>query len=102
LNPFRSLIRARVPVSFGSDCLPPSPLHGLACLSRHPVASERLDLREGLPLYRMGSPWESPRVLEIGAQADLVAIDSPSLEELPSGTIRAVWVGGDAAPRLTT
>ncbi len=97
LNPFRSLVRAGIPISFGSDCLPPGPLHGLACLSRHPVASERLLLSDGLPLYRKGSPWESPRILEVGAPADLVAIDAPSLKVLPSGTVRVVWVEGRPA-----
>jgi hypothetical protein len=50
-HPFRELLDDNVPLAFGSDCMPPSPLYGIGGAIDHPLTSERLTEEECLRAY---------------------------------------------------
>jgi predicted amidohydrolase YtcJ len=75
-----------VPVAFGSDCMPLSPLVGIESACRHPEQSQRISVEEAIRTYTLGSAYASfdedlKGSLEPGKLAD-VAILSGSVSRL--------------------
>ncbi len=79
MNPFASVLRAGVPLAFGSDGMPFGPLYGIWGALTHPDPKERLTLREALIAYTLGAAFacqveEQVGTLEKGKLADLVVL----------------------------
>ena len=92
-NPMREIADAGVPIAFGSDNMPFSPLFGINSAVNAPYPSQRLTVDEALCAYTRGAAWalreEATRgTLEHGKLADVVALngdpyDAPDrIEEL--------------------
>ncbi|MEW5826854.1 MAG: amidohydrolase [Candidatus Bipolaricaulota bacterium] len=99
-NPFRRVLDAGIPLGFGSDGMPLSPLYGVSSAVRAPHDAQRLTLGEAVHAYTVGSADLSGgapsggRIAE-GDPADLVLLDGP-LDATGIGVRRAArtWVGG--------
>ena len=84
-NPFRTFAKAGIRFVFGSDGMPPGPLHGLVGAVDHPVEGERLDRAEAIARYTLVPnqlrfhPREAG-TLEAGRLADFVVLDANPLE----------------------
>ena len=84
-NRYRSLLDAGVPLAFGSDCMPLDPLFGIQQTVTAPTAEQRLTVTEALRAYTSGAAYagfDENRLgtIEVGKQADLVALDSSPWE----------------------
>jgi predicted amidohydrolase YtcJ len=87
-NRYRSLLDAGVPLAFGSDCMPLDPLFGIQQTVTAPTAEQRLTVTEALRAYTSGAAYagfDENRLgtIEVGKQADLVALDSSPWEVNP-------------------
>ncbi|MEK7541395.1 MAG: amidohydrolase family protein [Patescibacteria group bacterium] len=52
INPFRSILNARVPLVFGSDDMPSGPIQGLAwAVAKAPLPEQRISMEEALRAY---------------------------------------------------
>ncbi len=82
-NAYRTLHAAGIPLAFGSDCMPLSPLYGLRSAVWHPLESERLlpglalALYTGAAAHLTGSAARG--TIGVGSVADLVVL-APRLE----------------------
>jgi predicted amidohydrolase YtcJ len=104
MNCFKSLIKARAKVVFGSDCMPLGPLYGIAGTVRHPSACGKLDIADAFRLYTEAGAFATfderkKGKLEPGYFADLVVLNkNPLLEKnLDALKIETVIVGGKFA-----
>lgn len=55
MNPFGSVLKANIPLAFGSDGMPFGPIYGILGALTHPDPNERLSLRQALLAYTYGS-----------------------------------------------
>lgn len=104
MNPFGSVVRAGIPLAFGSDGMPFGPLYGIVGALAHPEPSERLTLRQALSAYTYGAAFACGIEGQVGTiapgkLADLVVLshlpaDKNFVEEWQSIRIVAVFVGG--------
>jgi predicted amidohydrolase YtcJ len=101
MNCFRSLIKARARVVFGSDCMPLGPLYGIEGAVWHPSICGRLDIADAFRLYTESGAYatfEENRKgkIEPGYFADLVVFNKNPLEKknLTELKIQSVMVGG--------
>jgi hypothetical protein len=101
-NAYRSLLRAGVPLAFGSDCMPLGPLFGLRSAVAHPVAAERLAASEAMELYTASAATlvHSEGVhgrIRPGMAADLVVLSADPLESrsLATARVEATFLGGE-------
>jgi predicted amidohydrolase YtcJ len=111
-NPQATLIRRGIPLSYGSDGMPYSPLVGIyAAVTRKGIdgkiygEQERVSVREAVRLYTQAPAWftydeETRGALEVGKVGDIVvlgqdilAIDPERIKEIP---IEMTVVGGKA------
>ncbi|HZM14583.1 MAG TPA: amidohydrolase [Candidatus Krumholzibacteria bacterium] len=56
-NAYRTLLRAGVPLSFGSDCMPLGPMEGLRAAVQHPDPAQGLSPLEAVGLYTAASAF---------------------------------------------
>lgn len=101
MNCFRSLLKARARVVFGSDCMPLSPLYGIRGAVSHPSACGKLDIAEAFRLYTESGAYSTSEEkrkgrIEPGYLADLLVLNKNPLEEknLNQLKVRSVMVGG--------
>jgi len=102
-NPLRVIHDAGIPLAFGSDGMPPSPLLGIdgAIHGAYPV--QRLTIEEAIACYtdagaQLGFEGDEKGSLRLGALADLVVLDQdPRLDpnHVAERSIRRTFVGGD-------
>ncbi len=84
-NPLRLIHDLEIPLAFGSDGMPPSPLYGLHGATQGAYPEQRLTLEEALARYTEGGAYfgfsetETGR-LAPGMKADLVVLDEHPLE----------------------
>jgi predicted amidohydrolase YtcJ len=111
--PFKSMLRAGVPIALSSDC-PVEKLDAFACLhsatARHPwSAEEKLGVEEAIRAYCLGSAYAAHMEdrlgsLEVGKLADFVVLDAdPTViapDSLTGVHAEATYVGG--SPRSAT
>jgi predicted amidohydrolase YtcJ len=104
MNPFNSVIKAGIPLAFGSDGMPFGPLEGIVGALVHPEPSERLTLRQALLAYTQGASFAccvegQVGTIAPGKLADLVVLSHLPYEEAfvsewQSVKVIAVFVGG--------
>jgi len=102
MNPFGSLVRKRIKLVFGSDCMPLGPLYGIQGAINHPCEDERLSIAQAFLLYTESGAYatfEEKRKgkLERGYFADLTILNENPLEAQNYADLKveAVMVGGD-------
>jgi hypothetical protein len=99
-NPFRTFQEAGIRFVFGSDGMPPGPLHGMRGAVEHANPNERLGRAEAIAYYtdapnRAGLHQRDAGTLEAGQLADFVAIDANPLESpLDAIQVLKTVVGG--------
>ncbi|MGD9675227.1 MAG: amidohydrolase [Candidatus Bipolaricaulia bacterium] len=102
-NPFRQIADAGLPLGFGSDGMPVSPLYGLACAVRPPHDGQRLSLAEALSAYTAGGAYLAHEEadaggIDVGKRADLVVLDSTAAgrdADVGRWVIDRTFVGGE-------
>lgn len=102
MNCFKSLLRARARLLFGSDCMPLGPFYGIEGAVGHPSTCGKLHIADAFRLYTAAGAYgtfdeKKKGKIEPGYFADLVVIDKNPLEEknLRSLKIDSVMVAGD-------
>jgi hypothetical protein len=90
-NRYAAFADAGVPLAFGSDCMPLSPLLGVHHAVNAPEADQRLDVTDALRAYTSGAAYagfDEDRLgtVEAGKRADLVVLDDSPWES--RGSIR--------------
>lgn len=102
-NPLRLIHDADIPLAFGSDGMPPSPLYGLHGAIHGAYPGQRLTMEEAIACYtaagaRFGFEEDEKGCLQSGKLADLVVLDQdPRLnpEHVSQRSIKMTFVGGD-------
>ncbi|MCK4940919.1 amidohydrolase family protein [candidate division WOR-3 bacterium] len=101
MNCFKSLLRARARVVFGSDCMPLGPLYGIEGAVGHPSGRGKLHIADAFRLYTAAGAHgtfdeKKKGKIEPGYFADLVVIDKNPLEERNLGSLKidSVMVAG--------
>ncbi len=108
-NPLRWVIDEGIPLAFGSDGMPPSPLFGIHGAMHGAYSSQRVTIEEAISCYtvagaRLGFDEGNTGQLREGAGADLVVLaEDPRLNpaHVADCSVCMTWVGGDlvyAAP----
>jgi len=88
-DPMRRVLDAGVPLVFGSDCMPFSPLYGIHCAVNAPFQDQKLDVGEALAAYTAtaaGASFEEDfkGTLATGTAADMVLLSGDPMRK-PSG-----------------
>ena len=100
-NPFAAIIEAGIPLGFGSDGMPLSPLYGIASGVRAPHEGQRISLENAMRGYTEGSAFlsgDEPAQgrLAPSGRADLVVLDGPlDVESIEQRSVVLTWVGGE-------
>lgn len=102
VDPHRLVVDSGLPLAFGSDCMPLSPLYGLHCAVNAPYADQRLSVEEAILCYTEAGAWLSfeeheKGSLHPGKLADLVVLDQdPRLDpgRVSERSIEMTFVGG--------
>ncbi|MCX6099029.1 MAG: amidohydrolase family protein, partial [Candidatus Bipolaricaulota bacterium] len=100
-NPFSAVIAAGIPLGFGSDGMPLSPLYGIASVVRAPHEGQRIPLEDAVRGYTEGSAFLSGGEpaqgrLAPGGSADLLVLDGPlDVENIGRRSVALTLVGGE-------
>ena len=102
-NPFRPIHDAGIPLAFGSDGMPPSPLYGLHGAIHGAYPGQRLTIEEAIACYTEGGARfafeeDDKGSLQAGKLADLVVIDQdPRMDpdHVSDRSIEMTFVGGE-------
>jgi hypothetical protein len=100
-NPFPAVIAAGIPLGFGSDGMPLSPLYGIASAVQAPHEGQRISLEDAIRGYTEGSACLSGGEpaqgrLVVGGPADLVVLDGPlTAGSVDRRTVVATYVDGE-------
>ncbi len=112
-DPFGKVLRAGVPLAFGSDCMPFNPLYGIHSAVNAPFPGQRLTVEEAVAAYTRDAAAASfeegfKGALAPGKAADLVVLSDDPFRNPPrikdirvAATFfdgRPVWGGGPGAP----
>lgn len=84
-NLFRNILEAGLPIAFGSDCMPFSPLYGVYSAVNAPLETQRLDARDSVACYTAGGAYGSfdedvKGTIDVGKLADLVVLSQDPFE----------------------
>jgi len=102
-NPLRRIVDAGIPLAFGSDGMPVSPLYGLHWAVNGPYPDQRLTVEEAIERYTAAGAWlgfeeESQGSIAPGMLADLVVLDdhpASAPERIAERTVEMTFVGGE-------
>jgi len=102
-NPLRLIRDADIPLAFGSDGMPPSPLYGLHGAINGAYPAQRMTIEEAIDCYtvagaKFGFEGDEKGCLQPGMLADLVVLDEdPRVDphHVAERSVRMTWVGGD-------
>ena len=102
-NPLRSIYDAGIPLAFGSDGMPPSPLYGLHGAINGAYPGQRLTIEEAIACYtvagaRFAFEENEKGSLQPGKLADLIVLDQdPRLDpdHVSDRSIEMTFVGGE-------
>jgi len=102
-NPFRKIVRARIPLCFGSDGMPYGPLFGVHWAVNGFFQDQRLSPEEAVRAATAGGAYaafEEPEkgTLESGKLADFVVLRGDPFEmpdRIAQMRIGSTWIGGD-------
>lgn len=110
-NPYRPVVRAGLPLCFGSDGMPYGPLYGLHWAVNGFYTDQRLTVEEAVRAYTAGGANASfeeglKGTLEPGKLADFVVLGGDPFREparIRSIRVESTWIGGrrvhGAAPK---
>ena len=101
-NPLRPIYDAGIPLAFGSDGMPPSPLYGLHGAIHGAYPGQRLTIEEAIACYTAGGARfafeeDDKGSLQPGKLADLVVLDQdPTMDpdHVSDRSIEMTFVGG--------
>jgi len=102
-NPLRRVVDAGLPLAFGSDGMPLSPLYGLHWAVNAPYPDQRLSAAEAIERHTAAGAWlgfeeDNAGTIEPGMLADLVVLDEdPRLapHRIAERTVEMTFVGGE-------
>ncbi|MCI4371907.1 MAG: amidohydrolase, partial [Thermoplasmata archaeon] len=102
-NPFRRILRHRIPLCFGSDGMPYGPLEGLHWAVNGFFADQRLAPEEAFRAYTAGGAYAAfeeatKGTLEPGKLADFVVLDGDPFREprsIRGCRVRETWIDGE-------
>jgi len=83
--PHKSIVKANIPMMFGTDGMPQNMLFAIWCATHHPNAKERISLEEAIiASAAMAGDYEKSKRgrLTEGAPADFVVMDPSSVDSL--------------------
>ena len=104
IDPHRLVLDAGLPLAFGSDCMPMSPLLGLHWAVNAPHLNQRVSVEEGIACYTKAGAYFSfeeaeKGALEVGMLADLVILDQdPRLASEKLADLQVVMTFLDGKP----
>lgn len=86
VDPHHLILEKELPLAFGSDSMPISPLYGLHWAVNAPHESQRVSFEEGIRCYteegaRLSFEEEEKGRIETGMLADLVVLDKDPRED---------------------
>lgn len=100
-NPYARLLEENIPLAFGSDCMPFSPLYGLGGAVNHPQKDLAIPLEDALKAYTSGSATASwmdsmTGTLEVGKKADFVLIkcNADGIPDFNDSAVLATYCDG--------
>ncbi len=100
-NPFPAVRAAGIPLGFGSDGMPLSPLYGITCAVQAPHAEQRMRLDDAVAAYTrrtalLGGDEAEESSVVCGANADLVVLDGPlDAESIGERSVMLTVAGGE-------
>ncbi|HEX9341603.1 MAG TPA: amidohydrolase [Thermoplasmata archaeon] len=104
-NPYRRIVRRRIPLCFGSDGMPYGPLYGVHWAVNGPFPDQRISPEEAFRAYTAGGAYaghegDGAGSLVPGASADFVILDGDPFrnpETIARCRVRETWLGGTRA-----
>ncbi len=101
-NPYRRILRHRIPLSFGSDGMPYGPLYGIHSAVNGFFEDQRIPVEDAFRAYTAAGAFASFQekekgTLEAGKLADFVVLDGRPFDEpgrIRSCRVRSTWIGG--------
>jgi len=101
-NPYRRILRHRIPLCFGSDGMPYGPLYGIHSAVNGFFEDQRISPEEAVRAYTAAGAYasfeeEDKGSLESGKLADFVILDGDPFEEpdrIRTCRVRSTWIGG--------
>lgn len=101
-NPFRDVLRSKVRLVFGSDCMPMSPMYGIQSAVDAPYPSQRISTAQAVAAYTRDAALASfeetsKGVLKEGMLADMVVLSEDPFKtpnKLGSISVLRTIVGG--------
>ncbi len=101
-DPHRWVVDAGMPLGFGSDGMPISPLYGLGSAVRSPHEAQRLSLEEAVDAYTTGGAYlahdeANTGTIDVGKRADIVVLDAArggAASEIGRRTVEWAFVDG--------
>ena len=102
IDPHRAVLDAGIPLAFGSDCMPFSPLYGIHAAVNAPHSVQRVSVEEAIYSYTTAGAYlsgEEDRKGKIvpGMSADIVVLDSDpqrASDRISDITVVMTFVGG--------
>ncbi len=102
-NPFRDVLKAKVRLVFGSDCMPLSPIYGIHSAVNAPHASQRISVQRAMAAYTRDAAYASfeestKGSLAEGKVADLIVLSEDpfeNAERIQSIEVLKTVVGGE-------
>lgn len=101
-NPLREVADLGIPIAFGSDSMPFSPLYGIHWAVNHPIEEQRLTAEEAIRFYTLGSAHASfeeelKGSIQEGKFADLVVLshDPTRSSEIANIVVELTVLGGE-------
>lgn len=102
-NPFRKILRARIPLCFGSDGMPYGPLFGIHWAVNGFFGDQRLSSEEAIRAATAGGAHAAfeereKGTLEPGKLADFIVLRGDPFEEperIAEMRIESTWIGGE-------
>ncbi len=101
-NPYRRILRHRIPLCFGSDGMPYGPLYGIHSAVNGFFEDQRISVTDAFRAYTAAGAYASFQeretgTLEPGKLADFVVLDGHPFDEperIRSCRVHATWIGG--------
>jgi len=101
-NPYRRIVRRRIPLCFGSDGMPYGPLYGIHWAVNGPFPDQRISPEDAFRAYTVGGAYaalgrDSAGSLHPGALADFVLLDGDPFrypQTIARCRVRETWIGG--------
>jgi predicted amidohydrolase YtcJ len=102
-NPFKEILKAKVRLAFGSDCMPFSPLYGIRSAVSAAYPSQRLTMEEAFQSYTREAAYASfeenrKGTISVGKHADFVVLSADPFRDpkaLASTSVLKTVVAGE-------